>query len=100
MIYPSKDDIEDLIKEGTYLVDFYADWCGPCKMMEPILEDISSDINIIKVNTDEMPKTTFKYRIMSIPTLIIFRDGNEVVSELGDIGYDGLKKLLKNNGVI
>ncbi len=93
MIYPSKDDIEDLIKEGTYLVDFYADWCGPCKMMEPILEDISSDINIIKVNTDEMPKTTFKYRIMSIPTLIIFRDGN-IINEL--VGVHTKDEILEN----
>ena len=93
MTYYKGEDFDTLVSKGNFLIDFYADWCGPCKMMEPILEDISSDINIIKVNTDEMPKTTFKYRIMSIPTLIIFRDGN-IINEL--VGVHTKDEILEN----
>ena len=92
MIYPEKDDIEDLIKDGLHLVDFYATWCGPCKMLEPILEEIKDEISVIKVNTDKMPKTTFKYRIMSIPTLLFFKDGKQV-NEI--IGFHTKEEIMK-----
>lgn len=92
MIYPEKDDIEDLIKDGLHLVDFYVTWCGPCKMLEPILEEIKDEISIIKVNTDKMTKTTFKYRIMSIPTILIFKDGKQI-SEL--IGFHTKDEIMK-----
>ena len=71
------DNFEDLIKEGIYLVDFYAQWCGPCKMLSPILEGIEDKINIIKVDIDKFPLLANKYKILSIPTLIFFINGEE-----------------------
>ena len=71
---------EVLGAKGTVLVDFYADWCGPCKMMAPVVEEISnecSDIIVGKVNTDENMQIAYNYKIVSIPTLIIFKNGAE-----------------------
>lgn len=69
---------EVLDYEGKVLVDFYADWCGPCKMLAPVLEEIEeerTDVKIVKVNVDECPSITSKYGVMSIPTLLVFNDG-------------------------
>lgn len=65
--------------DSVVLVDFWADWCGPCKMLAPILEDISNerkDIKICKVNVDEENELAIKYNIMSIPTIIAFKNGD------------------------
>lgn len=68
-------DKEDLTKlEGLYLVDFYADWCGPCKMLEQVLETLEN-INIIKVDVDKEGELAKKYKIMSIPNILIIKDG-------------------------
>lgn len=93
MIYLEKENLDDLVKEGKCLVDFYAEWCGPCKMLSPILEDLENDIKIIKVDVDKLPKLAEQFRVMSIPTLVFFNDGkvkNEIVgfrdkTELEDI---------------
>ena len=77
-----------MIKDGKVLVDFYAEWCGPCKMIAPILEEISNerdDIKIVKVNTDEFESLAQKYGIMSIPTMILFVDGKEQAKSIGFI---------------
>ena len=71
---------EILNNNGTCLVDFYADWCGPCKMVSPIVDEISderTDITVGKINVDESSALAIKYNVMSIPTLIIFKDGKE-----------------------
>ena len=66
---------EDLTKlEGVYLIDFYADWCGPCKMLGQVLETME-DVNIIKINVDEEEELAKRYKIMSIPNLLIIKDG-------------------------
>lgn len=83
MVYLEKDNLDELIKEGNYLVDFYAEWCGPCKMLGPILEEIEDKINIIKVDIDKFQELTLKYRIMSVPTLIFFKDGEKVEEVVG-----------------
>lgn len=75
MIHLEKDNFDETIKSGNYLVDFYAEWCGPCKMMGPVLESIDDKINIIKVDVDKFPKLAEKYRVMSIPNIIFFKDG-------------------------
>ncbi len=87
------EEFESLIK-GNCLVDFYADWCGPCKMMNPVLEEID-DIDIIKVNIDEFSNISNKYGIMSIPTLIYFEDGKEVQKEIGFRNKDEIYKMIK-----
>jgi thioredoxin 1 len=68
------------------LVDFWAEWCGPCKALGPLLEDISEEITgvkIVKINIDENPLTPQKYRIRSIPTLMVFKDGQPVATKVG-----------------
>ena len=91
---------EEVVKyNGTILVDFWAPWCGPCRMQTPILERIAqSDISakIAKVNTDESPSIAQKYNISSIPTLILFKEGIEVERMVGVQPEDVLKKKLKD----
>jgi thioredoxin 2 len=73
--------------EVPVVVDFYADWCGPCKMMAPILDDFARDragqTVILKLDTDRNPRTSERFVIRSIPTLIVFKGGSEVAREIG-----------------
>ena len=77
----NEEDFLNLTGSGKVLVDFYAEWCGPCKIMGEILESV--DGNIVKVNTDTFPHLAQKFGIMSIPTLILFKDGSEVDKLIG-----------------
>ena len=88
------NDFDNLISSGIHLVDFYADWCGPCKVMSQILESIKDEVDIIKIDTDLNPKLVFKYRIMSIPTIIIFKDGKISKEIVGLITEDELKEVI------
>lgn len=77
---------EILESKGVALVDLYADWCGPCKMIAPFIEEIAEerpDVKVCKVNVDETPEIAVKYGVMSIPTLIIFKDGVKVNVAVG-----------------
>ena len=69
------------------LVDFWAEWCGPCKMIAPFLEDLATDkageLTVAKVNIDENPKSPSKYRVQSIPTMILFKGGQAVATKIG-----------------
>lgn len=78
----------DVLKsEGKVLVDFYADWCGPCKMMSPVIEKISDEIGDLakvgKINVDENGSIAQEYNIMSIPTIMVFKNGNPVKTFIG-----------------
>ena len=78
----------DVLKsEGKVLVDFYADWCGPCKMMGPVIEQISNEmgdlVKVGKINVDENGSIAQEYNVMSIPTIIIFKNGNPVKTFIG-----------------
>ena len=77
----NEQEFNELIK-GRILVDFYADWCGPCKRLGTILEEIN-DIDILKVNVDLFQNISNKYGVMSIPTIIIFDKGNEIKKSIG-----------------
>ena len=83
------------------LCDFWAEWCGPCKQISPILSELAEDykekILIAKVNIDENPEVPSKYGIMSIPTLILFKDGQSVASQIGVVQKDSLSKWLDEN---
>ena len=74
IIYSNDSNFNDLIKNGNVLVDFYANWCGPCKMLNPELEKIKDIVQIIKVNVDENHNLCKKYGVMTIPTLIYFNE--------------------------
>jgi len=83
--------------KGKVLVDFYAEWCGPCKAMKPTLEKFeeSSDIPLVKVNVDEEPSIAQEYGIRNIPCLICVEDGSEVKRRIGVAGLDQLLELVK-----
>lgn len=79
----------DLVKEGKPIVDFYADWCGPCKMLLPILDEIDFT-DVLKVNVDKFPEIAKRFGVMSIPTLVFFSNGLEQNRE---IGYRSLEEI-------
>ncbi|MBQ2479191.1 MAG: thioredoxin [Erysipelotrichales bacterium] len=78
---------DSVIHEGVTLVDFFATWCGPCKMMAPVLEQLSREMEgkakIVKVDVDESEDLAVRFGIMSIPTMILFKDGNAVEMAVG-----------------
>ena len=82
VIHLEKENFNDLIKENV-LVDFYADWCGPCKMLAPELEKADSELSVVKVNVDEFENLAREYGVMSIPTLILFENGKPVKQTVG-----------------
>ena len=100
LIHFENENFNDLKRDGVVLVDFYADWCGPCKMVSPILEEISeerNDFKIIKVNVDKASELATKYGVMSIPTMIVFKNGVEVDKNIGFLPKDDIIKLIEKN---
>ena len=96
MIYVKDDNLDALIKDGKVLVDFFATWCGPCKMLGQELEDLSSDrtdFKIVKVDVDLNPNLARMYGIMSVPTLMYFNNGKLVKKESGFVP----KEIIVNN---
>ena len=92
----SKDDnFDELINGELTLVDFYADWCGPCRMLGPIMEEISEEHKVFKVNTDEAQELAMEYGIMSIPCVIAFKDGKEINRSIGLVDKDTILDLIK-----
>ena len=81
------NSFQETIKEGVTVVDFWAEWCGPCQQMLPILEDFTKEVEgkakVGKVNVDENPDIAGEFRVMSIPTLIVFKDGKPVEQLVG-----------------
>ena len=92
----SKDFKEKVLSsEDVVLVDFYADWCGPCRMLSPIMDEISEDHKVYKVNVDENEDLAREYGIMSIPCVIAFKDGKEYKKSIGLADKDTILELYK-----
>lgn len=90
----SNENFFELINEEKVLVDFYANWCGPCKMLSPVIESLDSNIKVIKVDVDKFEDLARKYGVMSIPTIILFVKGKELKRNIGFIDKNRLQKFL------
>ncbi len=93
----TSDNFEEVVlkNEKPVLVDFWASWCGPCKMLAPVVEEFAdeqTDVVVGKINVDEHPLLASKYGIMTIPTLMLFKDGEMVSKSIGVIPKDALIK--------
>lgn len=92
---------KDVLKNSEYvLVDFWAEWCGPCKQLSPIIDDISNDmgdkLNVYKVNIDQNPETPAKYNVRGIPTLVIFKNGQPVGTKVGALPKSSLVEWIES----
>lgn len=92
--YLEKENMNDVIKSGVWLVDFYADWCGPCKMLGNVLESI--DANILKINVDTHEEISVKYGVLSIPTICFFKNGELKEKIIGFRNKEEIEQILKN----
>ncbi len=84
-------------KKGLVMVDFYADWCGPCKLTSPIIEELSEehkDVSFVKVNVDNNQELASQYSVFSIPTFIVFKDGKLATQFVGAMGKEGFEEQL------
>ena len=89
---------EVLNSEKTVLIDFYADWCGPCKMFSPVVEAVANeneDIKVVKVNVDNAQDLAIQYQVMSIPTVVIIKDGKEINRNVGMASKSQLLEMVK-----
>ena len=93
--YLENESFNEIINQDKVLVDFYAEWCGPCKMLTPVLERLGDSFEIVKVDVDKHFALAKEYGIMSVPTLIIFKNGKIVKQMIGFMGYDELKDELE-----
>jgi len=91
---------EVLKASGTVVVDFWAEWCGPCRQLSPVLDEVAQElagrVKVVKVNVDEAPEAPSKYNVRGIPTLIIFKDGAVVESRVGGLPKPQLKEWIES----
>ena len=103
IVHTSDDtfDADILQSDKAVLLDFWAEWCGPCKMIAPLLEEVAAtrkdDLVVAKLNVDENPNTAQKFGIRSIPTLILFKDGAVQAQKMGAMPKSQLDEFLENN---
>ena len=90
---------EVLEESNTVVIDFYADWCGPCKMMAPVLEEIAKEntnTKFVKINVDESQELAMEYNIMSIPTIVVMKSGKEINRKVGLVSKTELTDIINS----
>ena len=96
----NESDFESDVKEGIVVVDFFASWCGPCRMMGAVLEEVDKELNgkakIIKVDVDQSQNLARQFGVMSIPTIVVFKDGKQVHKQIGFVPKERLVALISN----
>ena len=94
------ENFKEKVSEGLVLVDFFADWCGPCKMLAPVLErlaeEFGEDLHVYKINVDNDMELARAFRVVSIPSLFLLKDGEVVNSTMGFQNIDALRKFVKS----
>jgi len=96
VIHGTEENFNDLIKGELVLVDFFATWCGPCKMLAPVLEELEG-INIVKIDVDECPTLARQFGIMTVPTLMIFKAGEIKATQSGAMPKPMLENWIDQN---
>ncbi len=95
----TQDNFDSTVKEGLVLIDFWATWCGPCRMQAPVLEtldaELGNQVKICKIDVDEEPTLARRFRILSIPTLIAMQDGKVKATRVGYQDIDSLRDMLR-----
>ena len=102
IMHPNKNEFEEILKkEELFIVDFFATWCGPCKIFAPILEEVASDynegINFAKIDIDQNEELAMDYNIQAVPTIIFFKNGKEIERITGVISKSELQEIVKKN---
>ena len=100
LVHADEGNFEAILKQskGPVLVDFYADWCGPCQRLAPVLERVSEDLTdarIVKVNVDDNPQLASRYKVQALPTLVVFNDGQIVKRSMGLHDESEIRQLLQ-----
>jgi thioredoxin 1 len=96
----SADHLDELVAEGgVVLADFYADWCGPCKMLEPVVEELAAetDATVAKIDVDRLQRLAQQYRVQGVPTMYLFADGEQVEQLVGVRQKDELRSLIEQH---
>ena len=97
IIHVDAENFDEVVlrSQEPVLVDFWATWCGPCQMLAPVLEELSQQVKVVKVDVDENPQLAMAFQVSSIPTVISFRDGKGLKKSVGVTSKEALLELLK-----
>ena len=100
MLALTNENFEKETKKGVTMVDFWAPWCGPCRMLSPVVEALSGEMKGLKfgkVNVDEQPELSEKFEVSSIPTLLLFKDGKVIANRVGSTSKENLKEWINSS---
>ena len=96
----NNDNFNSSIENGVCVVDFFATWCGPCKMLAPVLEDVQEEmknVKIVKVDIDENPNVASEYKVKNIPTIKVFKNGEEITTNVGFLPKGALVEMINKS---